>query len=58
MPLTGKKGIQNMSGEREMICWLLCKKLKSEQTDEWFMYKSESVQENNTHKILCYFDIT
>ena len=35
-----------------VIHWELCKRLKSDQVDKWYMRKPESVLENETHKIL------
>ena len=32
--------------------WDLCKKLKFDHSTKWYMHKSESVQKNETHKIL------
>ena len=37
---------------RKVIYWELCKKLKFDHTTKCYMYKSESVQENETYKIL------
>ena len=42
---------------RKEIHWEVCKKLKSDNTTNWYMHKLESVQENATHKILCNFEI-
>ena len=39
------------------INWELCKKLKFDHTTKWFMHKPESIQENETYKILWDFDI-
>ena len=36
----------------EVIHWELCKKLKFDHIDKWYMHKSESVEENETHEIL------
>ena len=30
----------------------LCKEFKFEHTNKWYMHNSESVQENETHKVL------
>ena len=35
----------------------MCKKLKSDHTNEWYMHNPESFPENNTHKLLWDFDI-
>ena len=39
------------------IHWELCKKSKFDHTNKWYMYDPESVQENETHKPLCDFEI-
>ena len=31
--------------------------LKSNHTNKWYMHNPESVQENETHKLLCDFEI-
>ena len=41
----------------KMINWELCKRLKFDHTNEWYMLKLESVFENKTHKILGDFEI-
>ena len=41
----------------KVIHWELCKKFKLDQTNEWYMHKPESVQENETHKLLWNFEI-
>ena len=40
-----------------MIHWELCRKLKFDHTDKWYMYHPESVLENETRKILRDFEI-
>ena len=35
-----------------MIHWELRKKLKFDPANKWYMHKPESVQENETHKII------
>ena len=40
-----------------MIHRELCKKLKFDHTNEWYMRNPESVLENETHKILWDFEI-
>ena len=35
----------------------LCKKIKFDQTAKWYMYKQESVPENETYKILWDFEM-
>ena len=37
--------------------WELCKKLKFDHKNKWYMYNSESFLENEKHKILCDFEI-
>ena len=37
------------------IHWELCKKLKFDHTNKWYMYNPESVLGNKTHKILRVF---
>ena len=34
-----------------------CKKLKFDYTNKWYMRNPESVLENETHKLLCDFEI-
>ena len=41
-----------------MIHWELCKKLKIKHINKWYMYKPESVLDNETHKIRCVFEIS
>ena len=41
----------------KVIHWELCKKLKSDQTNEWYMYNPASVLENDILKLLWDFDI-
>ena len=35
--------------------WELCKKLKFDPTNKWYMHNPESVQENEMHKLLWIF---
>ena len=35
----------------------LCNKLKYDYTTKWYMHNSKAIQENETHKILCDFEI-
>ena len=37
---------------RKMILWEFCKKLKFDFANKWFMHNPESIQENETHKLL------
>ena len=39
------------------IYWELFKKMKFDHTKKWYMYNSESVLENKTHKLLWDFEI-
>ena len=39
------------------IHWELCKKWKFDHTAKWYMPKPESIVENETHEILCDFEI-
>ena len=41
----------------KVIHWELCKKFKFDFTNKWCMHHSESVQENETHKLLWDFEI-
>ena len=41
----------------KVIHWELCKWLKFDNTTKWYMHKLNFVQENETHKILCDFEI-
>ena len=41
----------------KMILWELCKKLKFDHTNKWYMHNPDSVIKNKTHKLLCDFDI-
>ena len=40
-----------------LIFWELCKRLKLDRADKWYIQKLESVLEIETHKIICYFEI-
>ena len=42
----------------KVISWELCKKLKLDLTTKWYVLKTESVLEKETHKILRDFEIT
>ena len=44
------KNRHNLVGK--MIHWELCKKFKSNYTNEWYMLNPESTQENEKHKVL------
>ena len=41
----------------KMIHWELCKKLKFDNTNKWYMHNPTSVLENDTHKLIWDFDI-
>ena len=41
----------------KMIYLELCKKKKFDQIDKWYMYKPQSVLENETYTLLCDFEI-
>ena len=41
----------------KVIDWELCKKLKFDRTNNWYMHNPTSVLENETHKLLRDFDI-
>ena len=49
------KTIHNLVGK--VIFWELCKKVKFDHSNKWYIYKPESVQENETHKIFWDFGI-
>ena len=41
----------------KVILWELCKKFKFDHTNKWYMLNQESVQENETQKLLWDFKI-
>ena len=41
----------------KVIHWELCKRLEFDPPTKWYMHKPESVQENETHRILQDFEI-
>ena len=41
----------------KLIHWELCKSLKFDQADTWYIHKPESIRENETQKILWDFEI-
>ena len=41
----------------KVIHWEICKKLKFDHTNKWYMHNPSSVLENDTHKLLWDFDI-
>ena len=43
--------------EEQLIHRELCKKLKLDHTNKWYMHKPESVVDNETNKILWDFEI-
>ena len=40
----------------KVIHWELCKKLKFDHTNKWYMHNPESVLENEMDKFLCFWD--
>ena len=42
---------------KKVIHWELCKKLKFDHMNKWYMRNPESILENETHKILWDFEI-
>ena len=43
--------------ESKVIHWELGKKLKLDHTNKWYMHNPESILEDETHKLLCDFEI-
>ena len=43
--------------EGKVIHWELCKKLKFDRTNKWYMYNPAAVLENETHKLFWDFKI-
>ena len=41
----------------KVIHWEMCKKMKFDHPTKWYIYKQESVLENETYKILWDFEI-
>ena len=41
----------------KVIHWELCKKFNFHHVNKWYMHNPTSVLENDTHKLLCDFDI-
>ena len=41
----------------KVINWELCKKLKFDHTNKWYIHNSESVPENETHKLFGDFEM-
>ncbi len=41
----------------KVIHWELCKKFKFDQKKKWYLHNPESIQENETHKLLWDFEI-
>ena len=41
----------------KMIHWELCKKIKSDHTNNWYVQIRESIQENETHRLYLDFEI-
>ena len=53
-PLT-KADVKNCQGE--VIDWEMCKKLKFDHTNKWYMHNPAPVLENDTHRLLWDFGI-
>ena len=51
--------MQQMStaGWAKAINWELCKKSKFDHTNKWYMHKSQSARQNETHKNLWDFEV-
>ena len=43
--------------EAKVIHWDICKKFKFDHTNKWYMHNPAPLLENDTHKLLCDFDI-
>ena len=41
----------------KVIPWEMCKKFKFDRSNEWYMHNPAPVIENDTHKLLCDFNI-
>ena len=41
----------------KVIHWEMCKKFKFDHTNKWYMHNPAPVLENDTHKLLCDFNI-
>ena len=41
----------------KVIHWKLCKKMKYDRTNKWYMYKEESILENEIYRILWEIEI-
>ena len=41
----------------KVIYWEMCKKFTFDQTNKWYIHNPATVLENNTHQLLCDFDI-
>ena len=41
----------------KVIHWELCKKLKSDHTNNWYIHNPKPIQEKETHKLLWDFEI-
>ena len=51
--LAQKKYKSTVAWVGKVIKWELCKRIRFDHADKWYMYKSESVVENEMHLILC-----
>ena len=41
----------------KVVHWEMCRKFQFDHTNKWYMHKPASVLENDTHKLLCDFNI-
>ena len=41
----------------KVIHWEMCKEFKFDHANKWYMHNPAPVLENDTHKLLCNFDI-
>ena len=55
--VTSRKIKSLLSWKKKVIFWELCKKFKFDYAILWHMRKPESIQENEMHKIIWYFEI-
>ena len=55
--LTQKNNKSRHDWASKGIYWKLCKRLKFDHTNKWYIHKPEPVQENETPKIFWDFEI-
>ena len=55
--LTRKEYKSRHDWTRKVIHWELCKKLKFDDSNKWYMYNTEFVRENQTYKLHWDFEI-